>query len=305
MDLRLSRESAPYVFISPFYIMFAIFGAFPIIFSFYLSFNMWDGITEMKWVGVENYIFVVTDPWFWKAIGNSLIIFLMTTIPQHLIALTLAYMLYLGTIKFKEFFRSAFFLPYITSAVAIALVFQLLYGQHFGMINAMLKWLQAVPGIGGLFELMHLDLPIRWLGDPKWVKPAIALMVTWKFTGWNLILYYAALQNIPTTLYEAAKVDGASPIQIFFKITIPLLRSVIFFAVTMSIIGNLQIFAEPYMLTGGTGGPANSGLTAAMYLYNTGFKWAEFGTGSAMAYVLCSFIVVFSMLNKYFFRDKG
>ncbi|MGM0507922.1 MAG: carbohydrate ABC transporter permease [Fusobacteriota bacterium] len=304
MKFRLKRESAPYFFISPFYILFAIFGAFPILFSLFLSFHRWDGIAAMEWVGIENYSFVLTDPWFWKSIMNVLIIFVMTTIPQHLIALVFAYILYSGTVKFREFFRGAFFLPYITSAVAVSMIFRMLYGEHYGVLNALLEWFSSIPGVSFIFEYLKIELPIKWLTNSAWVKPSIAILVTWKYTGWNLILYYAALQNIPGSLYEAARVDGATPTQTFFHITIPMLKPVIFFAVTMSIIGNLQLFAEPYMLTTGLGGPSQAGLTPALYLYTTGFKWGEFGTGSAMAYILCALIIVISLINKYIFKEK-
>ncbi|WP_018247648.1 carbohydrate ABC transporter permease [Orenia marismortui] len=303
--MRLSKKVAPYIFVSPFFILFAIFGVFPILYSFFLSFHTWDGMSAMEFVGLGNYKYVLTDPWFWKSIYNTLVIFMLTTIPQHVIALFLAFMLHKGTVKFKEFFRSAYFLPYITSSVAIAMVFGLLYGEHFGILNAFLKSLATFGPIDWLFNLIGLELPIRWLGSAKWVKPAIALLVTWKFTGWNMIIYYAGLQKIPDSLYEAAEVDGASTRQKFFNITLPLLKPIIFFGVTMSIIGNLQLFAEPMLLVGGSGGPNQAGLTTAVYLYQTGFEYLDFGAGSAMAYILCFLIVGLSLLNNKFFRDDS
>jgi multiple sugar transport system permease protein len=301
--VRLSKEKAPYLFISPFFILFAIFGAFPILFSLFLSFHRWDGLGAMNFVALENYVYVLTDPWFWKSISNTLIIFVLTTVPQHTIALFLAFILNSAKVKFKEFFRASYFLPYITSPVAVALIFMTMFGENYGILNSMLKTLSQLPFINGFFDLINLSLPIRWLNSAKWLKPAISVLLTWKFTGWNMIIYYAGIQKIPESLYEAAKVDGASLKDVFFKITLPLLKPVIFFGVTMSIIGNLRIFAEPMILTGGTGGPGQSGLTTAMYLYKTGFQWTEFGTGSAMAYVLCALIITLSLINNKFFNS--
>ncbi|HKL43457.1 MAG: sugar ABC transporter permease [Halanaerobiales bacterium] len=302
--MRISKKLAPYIFISPFFILFFIFGAFPILYSFFLSFQIWDGIGPQEFVGIENYIFVLTDPWFWQSIWNSIVIFVLTTIPQHVIALFLAFVLNSKMVKFKDLFRSSYFLPYITSAVAVAMIFSMLYGEHFGILNTILKHLDNLPLIGTLFDFININPPIRWLGEEAWIKPSIALMVTWQFTGWNMIIYYAGLQNIPENLYEAAEVDGANMKQVFFKITLPMLRPVIFFGVTLSIIGNLQLFQQPYILTGGTGGVGRAGLTTALYLYRTGFNWNMFGVGSAMAYILCLFIIALSLINRKIFQER-
>lgn len=303
-DFRLSKKAAPYVFISPFFIFFAIFGAFPIFFSLFLSFFNWDGINQMQFVGLENYAFVLTDSWFWQSIYNTLVIGIMTTIPQHIIAILLAFILAKGTVKFKEFFRTAYFLPYVTIPVAIALVFGTLYGSPFGILNVIIGSMLNWPIIGGILESLGFEFPVRWLSDPSFIRPSVAAVVTWRNTGWNMIIYYAGLQQIPEALYEAAEVDGASLSQSFFKITLPLLKPVMFFAMLMSIIGNLMLFDEPMILLDQMGGTGRAGLTTAMYLYRTGFGWREFGTGSAMAYILCFFIVVASVIfNKYFDRE--
>ncbi len=303
--MRLKKKIAPYVFISPFYILFAIFGAFPIIFSLVLSFHRWNGIGAMEWVGLGNYKFVLTDPLFWKSLWNSFVIFVLTTIPQHTIALALAYILHSGVVKFKEFFRSSFFLPYITSTVAVSIVFGMLFGKQYGFLNAGLEFLSGLPVVKMIFDWINLSLPVEWLTNPKLIKPSIALLVTWRFTGWNMIIYYAGLQDISQDLYDAARVDGATWSQRFFKITIPMLKNVIFFAITMSIIGNFKLFAEPMiLLQGNLGGAANAGLTTALYLYKTGFGWTEFGTGSAIAYLLCAIIVVLSLINRKFFQEN-
>ena len=300
--MRLSKKIAPYVFISPFFILFAIFGAFPIIFSFVLSFFMWDGMGPMEFTGIGNYVYVLTDPWFWKSLYNTIVIFVLTTIPQHVIALSLAFVLNAGVVKFKEFFRNAYFLPYITSSVAVALIFGTLFGYQYGIINNFLQALASFAPFNWFLNLINLKLPVKWLGDTSWIKPSIAILVTWKYTGWNMIIYYAGLQKIPVNLYEAAKVDGANLRQIFTKITFPLLRPIIFFGVTMSIIGNLQLFAEPMVMLGSNGGANQAGLTTALYLYKTGFEYLDFGAGSAMAYILCLIIIILSIINNKIFR---
>ncbi|MBF8436263.1 sugar ABC transporter permease [Halanaerobiaceae bacterium Z-7014] len=303
--LRLSKNVAPYVFISPFFILFLIFGLFPILYSFFLSFNSWDGIGQMSFVGLDNYAYILTDDWFWDSVKSTLIIFALTTIPQHVFALTLAFILNSTYVKLKDFFRTSYFLPYITSAVAIAIIFDVLLGHRSGLLNALLIWANQLPPVEFLFQTFNFDLPARWLGEPRLIRFSIAGLLTWRFTGWNMLIYFAGLQTIPKSLYEAARVDGASIRQVFTKITLPLLKPVIFFGVTMSIIGNLQLFEEPFVLVGADGGTGRAGMTTAMYLFRTGFHWRQFGEGSAMAYVLCVFIIILSLVNKKLFSGGG
>lgn len=301
--MKLDKKIAPYVFISPFYILFLIFGAFPILFSLYLSFHKWDGIRPMEFVGLENYTFTFSDSWFWSSVYNTVDIFLKTTIPQHIIALLFAFVLAAGLVKFREFFRTVFFMPYITAPVAITIIFGVIFGQQYGIINAIIRSIQSITPITNILSFFDLTYPVRWTGSERWVNWTIANLVTWQFVGFNIIIYYAGLKKIPTSLYEAARVDGATTRQTFFKITLPLLRPIIFFAVTMSIIGNLQLFDQPMVLVGGRG-PGLSGMTTAVYLYQTGFQWSDFGTGSAIAYILCFFIILLSYINNRFFKPK-
>jgi multiple sugar transport system permease protein len=265
---------------------------------------MWDGITAMEFVGFENYIYVLQDPIFWQSVYNTLSIFLLTTIPQHVIAILLAFIINSGRIKMKDFFRSAYFIPYITSGVAIAMIFGMLYGKNYGILNTFIKFLNQYIPMRAMFESLGFDYPLGWLTSSKLIRPSIALLVTWKYTGWNMIIYFAGLQKIPDSLYEAAKVDGANLRQIFFNITLPLLKPIMFFAITMSIIGNLQLFAEPMVLLTQTGGPGRAGLTTAMYLYKSAFEFLDFGAGSAMAYILCLFIIILTVINNKFFQEK-
>lgn len=291
---RWQRRWAPYLFVSPFFILFAVFGLFPTLFSIYLSFQSWNpvqGLGSMKWVGVENYQFLLTDPWFWKSLRNTIWIALASGIPQHVIAIPLAFVLVSGVRgALRHPLTAAYFLPYITSTVAVAIVFNTIFGTQFGLLNWAIDGLASWPVTAWLFSGIKESLPINWLGRAPYIKPAISILVAWKYFGFNVVLYSAGLATIPREYHEAAMVDGASPLQRFWHITLPLLRPMMFFAVTLTIIGNLQLFDEPFILTNRTGGPSESGLTLAMYLYRTGFEWLDMGTAAAMAWVL--FLVI-------------
>lgn len=305
---KFQRKYAPYIFVSPFFILFAVFGLFPILFSIYLSFQLWDpiqGLGTMEFVGIENYIFLFTDPWFWQALFNTFWIAIVSGLPQHLIAIPLAFVLVVVLPQLRGFFTGAYFLPYIASTVAVALIFATIYGLNSGILNAALIYLANAPWSAWLFGGLKDTLPINWLGNAFYVKPAISVMVFWKFFGFNLVLYSAGLATVPREYYEAAEVDGANIWQRFYHISLPLLRPVMFFAITLSIIGNLQLFEEPFILTGGTGGPARSGLTVAMYLYRTGFNWSDMGTAAAMSWVLFFIIGIFSAIQFFFLGRRS
>ena len=294
---QIRRNWVAYVYISPFYILFAIFGAFPILFSLFLSFQQWNGISPMQWVGLENYLRLFQDPLFWLALWNTVLIGVVAHIPMLSGALILAFMINSAFVRYKDVFRTAYFLPVITSSAAVALIFSTLYGVRFGLIN----WL--LTGIG--------VQPIDWWGGTgAWIKPAIIIVFIWRWLGWNMVIYLAGLQGIPNDLYEAAAIDGASLPQVFWHITLPLLRPVILFTLVLSTVGAMTIFDEVFLLLPGgmalTGGTSNAGLTIALYLYNHGFNLAHFGYASAMAYVVSAIIVVISVLNiRFFGREQG
>jgi cellobiose transport system permease protein len=280
---EIYRNRANYLFISPFYFLFLIFGLFPIIFSFYLAFQKWDGIGEMKFVGLDQFRYLLTDTDFWQSIYNTFIIWILSTIPMLFFALVIAFLLHTSFTRFKDFFRVSYFLPNVTSIVAVAIIFGTLFGNKYGFLNYLLS-------------VVGLD-PIQWLDSPFWIKIAIASMVIWRWTGYNAIIYLAGLQSIPSVLYEAGRIDGASTMQMFFRITIPLLRPVILFTVMMSTIGGMQIFAEPQILIGDSGGPGGGGMTIVLYLYQQAFVKNYFGYGSAVAWGLFVIIALFSLLN--------
>jgi multiple sugar transport system permease protein len=222
----------------------------------------------MQFVGLENFAFALADEWFWKSLKNTLWLAFAAGAPQHLVAIPLAVFIHGLVPRLRDLTVGAYFVPYITSTVAIAIMFSSLFSKDFGLINAALG---ALTGIA----------PIDWLGRPEAIKPAIAFIVFWRFVGFNTVLYLAALQTIPKDLYEAATMDGASRWQQFLHITLPSLKPMIYFGVTLSVIGGLQLFEEPFILTGGKGGSDQSGMTSAVYLYRMAFDFNDFGGASA------------------------
>src|SRR5690554_5145111 len=302
---RWQKKAAPYIFISPFYIAFLIFGAFPIVFALYLSFNTWTGVagTAIEFVGWENYYYTLTDPMFWDALKTTILIGVYSGVPQHILALFFAFILNLGFVKVKEFWKATIFMPYITSAVAIALVFSVFYSHPNGFLNYIFVLLNNIPGLSSLLSWIGLDPPVNWLANTAWMRPAVSFTVVWMFTGWNTILYLAGMQAISHELYEAARVDGARSPQIFFRITLPCLKRMIQFAVIMTVIGQMQLFDQPLILFGVHGGTGRAGYTIAMFLYQTAFNWNFFGSAASIAYVTFMFILVITLITKRLLRS--
>lgn len=301
---RMQRRWAPYLFISPFFILFAVFGLFPILFSGYLSLHTWNpiqGLGSMRFVGFENYVFTFDDPWFWRSIGNTFWIAIASGLPQHIVAIPLAFALVMGVRAFRHQLTAIYFLPYITSAVAVSLVFLTIFGTQFGILNQAINYLADAPWSAWLFGSLGEGPNINWLGQRAFIKPAISAVVFWQFFGFNVVLYTAGLATIPREYYEAAQIDGASSSQSFWHITVPLLRPMIFFAVTLTIIGNLQLFDQPFILTDGRGGTGQAGMTVAMYLYRTGFEWLEMGTAATIAWLMFILIAVATAIHFFFF----
>lgn len=282
-EQRRSRITA-YTFISPFFIIFGIFGLYPILFTIYLSFFKWDALGPMKYVGLKNYELITSDPTFWISFTNTLIMGVMGTVPQLIVALLLAILLNSALTKFKKTFRILYFMPNITSIVAVTLVFATMFGNN-GMIN----WI-----------LNSLGLENVAFNSGFWgVKIAISTMVMWRWVGYNTIIFLSGLQSIPTDLYEAARIDGANSRQQLAFITLPLLKPFIVFVTLLSTIGALQLFTEPYVFLGqtGSGSTREEGVTMVTYLYSEAFRNGFFGTAAATAVMLLLFTIVFSVLN--------
>ena len=302
--LRLSPRWAPYVFLSPFVVLFGVFGLFPLLFSLYLAFQSWEptsGLGAMQFVGLENYAFALQDEWFWKSLKNTAWLALASGVPQHLVAIPLAYFIHSSFTRLRNGVVGAYFMPYITSTVAIAILFSSLLSTDFGLINQGIQAMSQVPVLGWFMPQDAVD----WLGDPANIKPAIAMIVFWRYVGFNVVLYLAALQTIPGDIYEAATMDGAGRLQQFWYITLPSLKPMIFFGVTLSVIGGLQLFEEPFILTGGRGGSDQSGMTTAIYLYRMAFDFNDFGAASAMSWLLFILVAVLTWLTNRAFRPRG
>ena len=292
--LRLSPRWAPYVFISPFFVLFGVFGVFPLLFSLYLAFQSWEptsGIGAMQFVGLANFAFALGDEWFWKSLKNTLWLAVCTGVPQHLVAIPLAVFIHTSFKRLRDGMVGAYFLPYITSTVAIAIMFSSLFSRDYGLVNSALGLL-GVP-------------PVDWLNRPEWLKPAVGLIIFWRYLGFNVVLYLAALQTIPKDLYEAATMDGAGRLQQFFHITLPSLKPMIYFGVMLSVIGGLQIFEEPFILTNGKGGADQAAMTSGVYLFRMAFDFNDFGGSSAMSWILFAVVALLTWLTNRAFAPKA
>lgn len=290
------RKWTPYVFVSPFFILFGAFGLFPLVFSIYLSFHTWDpaaGLAAMEWVGFENYLYALqSDDWLRASLYNTFWLALVSGLPQHLVAMPLAYFLHSAFGRWRNAVVGTYFLPFITSSVAISLVFSTLFSKDFGVVNATLASLKDTPLLSALMPASNID----W-AQPQYTKWMISFVVFWRYVGWNVVLYLSAIQTIPKDVLEAAVMDGATSWQKFVHVVLPLLKPMAFFAVTLTIIGNLQLFEEPFILTSGTGGIDQAGKTAAMHMYSVAFTDGDFGTASAIAWLLFMLIAVATWLN--------
>ncbi|WP_088104412.1 carbohydrate ABC transporter permease [Halalkalibacter urbisdiaboli] len=274
-----TKAYIPYLFIAPAVILFSIFMLYPIISSFILSFQT-SVRGDMVFAGLDNYRRLFSDAIFITALKNTFIIMIIQVPVMLFFAIILATFLNSAMIKARGLFRVSFFLPAVTSLVAYSMIFSIML-MGDGIINQVLN---AIGASG-----------IPWLSHPVWAKAALIIAMTWRWVGYNMVIYLAALQNIPEEIYEAASMDGASKIRQFFTITVPQLKPVILFTGVLSTIGTLQLFDEPFTLT--KGGPSDATLTIGMYLYQTGFRYFDFGYASTVAYVIVVLIGIFTFLQ--------
>ncbi|MEQ4208999.1 sugar ABC transporter permease [Actinopolymorpha sp. B17G11] len=278
---RRQRRVAPYLFIAPFFILFAIFGLYPILYSFILSFTKGFGFEERSFFGLGNYLHLLGDERFGMAMRNTTIYALGSVFLIGGVSLLLALGINSRLVRWKTFFRTAFFFPVLTSEVIIAVIAFRILDENAGLLNYGLK------GLG-------LD-SIAWLTDPKVVMFSIVLIGIWTWTGINALYWMAGLNAIDEDYYEAAAIDGASRWQSFWHITLPLLRPIALFVVLQAIIGSYNLFALPLLLT--QGGPSDASLTVTLYIYNQGFQFFNVGYASAIAYVMTFFLLAVSAIN--------
>jgi cellobiose transport system permease protein len=280
---RWWRRAAPYVFVSPFYLIFLAFGLLPIVFSLAVSLYDWRGTAPASFVGAANYQLLLRDPGFFKALSNTVIVWAGSIPPMILLALVFAVLLNSQRVRWRGFFRTVYFLPVVTSLVITGLIFSFLFSSTFGLVNQLL----APLGIA----------PINWLANPAWMKPVLILALLWRWTGNDMVIMLAGLQSIPADLYEAARVDGASGPQTFWHITVPLMRPVIIFSAIISTIGTFNLCAEPFVLFGPDGGIGQAGLVTGTLLYENAFVYFKFGYGAALAWVVAVIVFILSMIQ--------
>ena len=281
--MYLSKKSAPYVFISPFFLLFALFFLFPIFYGVWLSLNNVFLLNKLDFAGIRNYMNLFANPRFYGSLKVSVLFTLFHGSTHFLLALVAAVILN-SRLRGRVFFRAAFFLPVTTSLVVAALIWVLILDKDIGLLNVALRAI----GFSGRQD---------WLNSTKLTLWSIVFVADWRWFGYQMVILLAGLQNIPVELSEAAKIDGANGFQIFFFITVPLLYPVIFFCIVVIIIGSLNLFAEPFVLTEGTGGPADSTLSLALYLYKSAFEYFKIGYAAALGYVLSVLIIVLSYVQ--------
>jgi cellobiose transport system permease protein len=280
---RWDTKFAPYGYVAPYFLIFGVFGLFPLLYTVWVSMqhrNLLDeGGAYVVWF--DNYGKLLADPYFWNAMGNTLSLWLLTTVPQILFALFIAQLLN-RKVRTRTLFRMGVILPNITSVAAVTIIFAQLFGRDFGLFNWVL----------GLFGAGQID----WQAGTATSHIAIAVMVVWRWTGYHALIFLASMQAIPSSLYEAATLDGASGRQQFWRITVPLLRPQIIFSTIIATTGNMRLLAEPLLFNPGaaaaTGGSDRQFQTAALYLYEQGFTNYDFGYSSAIAVVLAIATVI-------------
>lgn len=283
-----NENFSAFLFLSPSLIIFVTFILFPVIFSFYLSFQKWNMFSsESTFIGIDNYIRLFSDPEFWQVLKNTAI-YTIGTVPLNMaISLFIAYYLNKKIIG-KKLLRTLFFAPVVISPVAAAVIWRWLYDPNFGIINYMLSFI----GVNS----------INWLNDPSAAMIALIIMGVWKTFGINMVLFSAGLQAIPENYYEAAQIDGAGRISKFWHITIPLLTPTTFFILIMSMISSLQVFDIVYVLT--SGGPLGTTKVLVFQVYEHAFKFFEMGYASAISYVLFAILFIFTMVQVKFMKVK-
>lgn len=282
---RVDVKASPYVYIAPFFILFGLLGAFPLIYTGWVALHDWSLLAEdHTFVGLGNFRELFADSFFWNALGNTTSIWVLSTVPQLLLALLLAHTLN-NRLRGQTMWRTGLLLPNITSVVAVSVIFSQLFGLNYGLINWIL----------GAFGVEKID----WTAGTLTSHVAVSAMVIWRWTGYNALIYLAAMQAVPNSLHEAAILDGASSLQRLFKITIPSIRPTIIFTVIISTIGGMQLLAEPLIFGGGnlTGGSDRQFQTLSLYLYEVGFGRYEFGYASATAWMMFMVIVVVALIN--------
>ena len=278
----MNPQRAAWLFLAPALLVLGLFFLLPVIAALALSLTDYDlyalaDIRNLRFVALGNYWELLHRPLFWSALGHTLY-FVVVGVPLSIaVSLGAALLLNSPLARCKPFFRTALFAPVVTTVVAVAVIWRYLFNTKYGLAN------YALDGLG-----IH---PVDWLGDPRWAMPTIILFAVWKNFGYNMIIFLAALQAIPADLYEAARIDGASPVRQFRHITLPMLGPTLLMVSILTVSGYFQLFAEPFVMT--EGGPLQSTTSVLYLMYEEGFKWWNLGSASAVAFLL--FLIMFAV----------
>ncbi len=281
-QLGRAQQRAAWTFLLPALALIGVFFVVPVVAAFLLGFTDFDiyalaDSDAVRVTGVKNYQTIGTSPLFWQALRNTCLFAFVGGPLSVGVSLAAALLVNARATRFKPFFRSVLFMPFVTTLVAVAIVWRYLYHPQYGLLN----WTLGLVGLG----------PVDWLGSPTWAMPAIILVAVWKGFGYNMLVLIAGLQSIPEDLYEAARLDGASAWQQFRHITMPMLRPTMLFVGIITMVGFFQLFAEPYVMT--QGGPLRSTTSLVLLMYEEGFRWWRMGYAAAVAVVL--FLVILSV----------
>lgn len=295
MMLRRIRENRSfYLMVSPFFVLFAVFGLFPMLAALYLGFTHWDGLRAPRFVGLQNYVNIVGSPAFGQTVFNTVYVWLGSTVLTVGIAFVLAYLINEYVLLGRSLLRMVFLLPLLVAPAVVAIITGVLFSTNAGLLTAFMRLLTG-----------DETWTYEWLASAGWLKPIIIFMIVWRFLGFHLVLFVAGLQTVPRELYEAARVDGASGVSVFRNVTVPLMLPVVFFSATSSTVGAFQLFDEPWVLTGGTPGPEGSAEVLGTLLYRTGFVEFRLGTASALSWIIFALIAVFTVVNSRLLRSRA
>jgi len=284
---------AAWWFLAPALILIFVFFFLPVLASLVLSVTDFDiyaiaNPSTTRFVGLANYSKLLRTPEFWQALRNTFYFALVGGPLTIAVALGAALLLNARLVRFKSLFRTIYFTPFVTTLVAVAIVWRYLYHTRYGLLNYMLS---------------HFGIaPIDWLGDPKWAMPAIILLAVWKQFGYNMLILIAGLQAIPQDLYDAAEIDGAGPVRRFFSVTLPLLGPTMLFVSVITMIGYFQLFSEPYVMT--AGGPLRATTSVVLMMYEEGFRWWRMGYAAAIAFVLFIVILIATLIQFRLQRER-
>ena len=286
LQYRMWQNRHFYLFICPFFILFAFLGLYPLGFSLYLSFVKWDGLTDATIIGLENFVTLFQDDEFYASLLNTVIIGAMYIPPMFILAFLFAQILASDRLPLRGVFRASVFLPCITPMVVIAVVFSLLYSSEAGLLNFLIK-------VGNAMLPWGKIEPIPWLESERWSKTSVSILLVWRWTGYNMVLMLVGLQGIPGQLYEAATIDGAGRWRQMWHVTLPLMRPTFVLCTIMSLIGTVYMFDEVFVLT--QGGPGISFTSFGLFLFNQAFTDFRFGYASAAAYTVAVAVFLTSL----------